>query len=78
MSKNWSKSLRNLLSLLFAKNPKIRLANTQNIKNHSWFGTIDWEKLIQKELKAPFIPKLDNDMDTQNFDREFTQCDIES
>lgn len=69
MSNNWSKSLRNLLSLLFAKNPEVRLANIKNIKNHSWFGTIDWEKLIQKELKAPFIPKLDNDMDTQNFDR---------
>ena len=76
MSNNWSKNLRSLLGLLFVKDPQIRLANVVNIKNHPWFSTIDWEKLILKELKAPFIPKLDTDMDTQNFDREFTQCDI--
>ena len=52
------------------------MENVTNIKNHPWFTTINWGKLILKELKAPFIPKLDNDMDTQNFDREFTQCDI--
>lgn len=29
-------------------------------------------------MKAPFIPKLENQIDTQNFDREFTECDIDS
>lgn len=48
MSNNWSKNIRSLLGLLFAKNPEIRLANIQNIKNHPWFSTINWEKLIAK------------------------------
>lgn len=42
MSNNWSKNLRNLLGLLFAKNPEVRLENISNIKNHPWFSSIDW------------------------------------
>lgn len=49
-----------------------------NIKNHPWFAPIDWEKLINKEIKPPFMPKIEHDVDTQNFDREFTECSIES
>ena len=75
---NWSKNVRNLLSILFQKDPEVRMQGVANIKDHPWFSTIDWNRLINQELKAPFIPKLEDDLDTQNFDREFTECSIES
>lgn len=34
--------------MLFAKDPEVRLANIVNIKQHPWFASIDWEKLINK------------------------------
>lgn len=54
------------------------MENVVNIKNHPWFATMDWNKLINKEIHSPFVPKIENDLDTQNFDREFTECSIES
>lgn len=54
------------------------MAGVANIKNHPWFEKIEWDKLLKKELKAPFIPKIEDSIDTQNFDREFTECSIES
>lgn len=65
----WSKKIRSLLPLLLEKNPEIRLSNIAEIKNHPWFGTIDWEKLIKKEIKPHFIPKIEDELDIQNFDR---------
>lgn len=26
------------------------------LKAHSWFENFDWDKLLEKELKAPFLP----------------------
>ena len=73
---NWSKNIRNLLSILFEKDPEVRMQRVTNIKSHPWFAMIDWNRLINKQIKAPFIPKLEDDLDTQNFDREFTECSV--
>lgn len=45
---NWSKKVRNLLGLLFAKDPDVRMSNIVDIKNHPWFATIDWSRLTKK------------------------------
>jgi len=29
-----------------------------DIKNHRWFKTLDWYKLSQKKLPAPFLPTI--------------------
>ena len=42
------------------------------IKKHPFFKNFDWNKI--KEMKAPFIPELDNDWDTKYFDK-FTEQD---
>lgn len=34
------------------------MANVVNIKNHPWFATMDWNKLINKEIHSPFVPKI--------------------
>lgn len=43
------------------------------IKNHPWFADVDWERLLKKEIKPDFIPVVDNEIDTNNFDEAFTK-----
>lgn len=43
------------------------------ILEHPFFSNIDFEKLVNKEIEAPFKPKLSDDiMDVSNFDQQFT------
>nr|XP_043627467.1 serine/threonine-protein kinase tricornered-like [Erigeron canadensis] len=37
------------------------------IKAHPWFNGIEWEKLYQ--IKAAFIPEVNDELDTQNFEK---------
>ncbi|XVE89423.1 hypothetical protein DITRI_Ditri19aG0200400 [Diplodiscus trichospermus] len=37
------------------------------IKAHSWFKEIEWDRLYHK--KAAFIPEVNDDLDTQNFEK---------
>ena len=39
------------------------------IKNHFWFKDIDWNELMKKNAKSPFIPK-----DGDNFDKKFCEA----
>jgi hypothetical protein len=32
--------------------------NAQSIKEHMWFKGLPWEDLLNKTVKAPFIPKV--------------------
>jgi len=39
-----------------------------DIKNHKWYIGLDWAALFDKELVAPVIPTVQDEMDTSNFD----------
>ena len=39
-----------------------------DIKQHKWFTSIDFEELLQKKIKAPWLPKVASSTDTSNFD----------
>lgn len=39
-----------------------------DIKNHPFFEEIDWAKLVNKDLKVPFTPKIKDPLDGSNFD----------
>ena len=45
---------------------KDRLSDIVRIKQHPWFAGLDWDNL--RNTKAPYKPKLIDDLDTQNFD----------
>lgn len=36
---------------------------------------IDWDLLARKEVPAPFVPKIDHELDTGNFADEFIRMD---
>ena len=57
------------------KNPERRLGSIDedDIKRHHFFGSIDWEKLERREVEPSFKPKVSNERDTSNFERQFTE-----
>ncbi|XP_008208483.1 ribosomal protein S6 kinase 2 beta [Nasonia vitripennis] len=63
-----------LLRVLFKRNPANRLGSNgiDEIKNHIFFETIDWNKLYKKEIKPPFKPAVSQEDDAFYFDNEFT------
>jgi serum/glucocorticoid-regulated kinase 2 len=69
-----SDSASSLLSGLLNRDPNARLGNkgTDEIKNHQFFKSIDWNKLMVKAVQPPFKPSVQNVYDTTNFDDEFT------
>ncbi|XP_055932617.1 ribosomal protein S6 kinase 2 beta-like isoform X1 [Argiope bruennichi] len=51
-----SEPAQSLLRCLFKRNPDNRLASGHEIRCHSFFASINFEKLLRKEVKPPFIP----------------------
>ncbi|XP_051502937.1 ribosomal protein S6 kinase alpha-1 isoform X1 [Myxocyprinus asiaticus] len=71
-----STEAQSLLRALFKRNPTNRLGSgsdgAEEIKRHSFFMTIDWNKLFRREIKPPFKPAVARPDDTFYFDSEFT------
>lgn len=74
MPREISHEAQSLLRQVFRRDPKRRLGfnGADEIKSHSFFQEIDWEKLSKKEIAPPFKPHLTSDLDTSNFDEEYT------
>ncbi|CAO3648738.1 unnamed protein product [Cunninghamella echinulata] len=71
---NVSSEAQDLLTGLLTRDPSERLGHNgpEVIKNHPFFASIDWRKLMQKKVQPPFKPLVENAYDTTNFDDEFT------
>lgn len=65
---------------MLEKNPKDRIGakSSDEIRGHPWFEKVNWNALTSKSIKAPFVPILTSDVDTSNFDDDFTSCSVES
>jgi serine/threonine protein kinase len=60
--------LKKLLNKKASKRLGVVKGGAKLIKKQSWFETLDFDKLVLKEVKAPLIPKIDNDFDLTNFE----------
>ena len=76
LPKYLSKEARSIFLSLLERDPDKRLGSSskdaEEIKKHEFFKDIDWKKLLKKQLKPPFKPKVKNATDTSNVDEEFT------
>ena len=74
------KTARDLIEKLFVCNPQKRLGykSSDEVKNHPFFKGIDFDKVLRKEYKPPFIPKLKDDTDLRYFDENYTQLKVEN
>jgi len=77
-----SMNAKSLLDGLFKKNPEERLGGSREdaeaIKRHAWFDGVDWDVLLSKKVRPPFVPKTKNEVDVSNFDAEFTETPLDS
>ena len=64
------KDAKDLIERLFVTDPKRRLGfnSADEVKNHPFFKDIDFDKVLKKEYKPPFVPKLESDTDLKYFD----------
>ena len=67
--KTMSEEAKDLISRFLEKDPTKRLgyAETEKIKAHPWFNGIDWNKLLDKKIESPCVPKLKSETDVSNF-----------
>ncbi|XP_070491532.1 ribosomal protein S6 kinase 2 beta isoform X3 [Chironomus tepperi] len=79
MPENLSPEAQSLLRALFKRNPQNRLGagpnGIEDIKRHEFFATIDWDALLAKKVRAPFIPSVARADDTFYFDSDYTSRD---
>ncbi|KAI1726895.1 ribosomal protein S6 kinase 2 beta [Ditylenchus destructor] len=73
-----SPNAQGLLRSLFKRNPQNRLGSgpygAQQIKDHTFFSTINWPKLLAREATPPFKPAMSATVDAVHyFDTEFTK-----
>ncbi len=40
-----------------------------DILRHAWFHNVDFEGLLEKTVKAPWLPRIKNDTDASNFEQ---------
>ncbi|XP_034457401.1 serine/threonine-protein kinase N2 isoform X2 [Hippoglossus hippoglossus] len=66
-----------LIQKLLQKNPGTRLGggeeDASEIKRHRFFQGTDWDALLAKRAKPPFLPVIRAPQDVSNFDEEFTR-----
>jgi hypothetical protein len=65
---------KNFINALLDRNASTRLGTKgfEEIKNHEFFKSLDWELLAQRKIKPPIKPTICGQVDVQNFANEFT------
>jgi len=66
---------RDFLKRLLHPNPEHRLGSgsedSKEVRGHEFYREIDWDKLLQKKYRPPFVPEIEGKEDVRNFDRDF-------
>lgn len=48
----------------------------EDVKQHKWFRSVNWERTFNREVKPPMIPGFRSEDDTSNFD-EYPDSDVD-
>ena len=74
-----SEEAKSLISGLLEKDRKLRLGqknDVEEILGHPFFKNIDRERLLKKEIVAPFKPEIKSNVDLSNFDEKFVNLPV--
>ena len=70
--RSMSDDAASMVTGFLTRNPSKRLGSLaggeEDVINHQWFEKVDFPKLINEEIEAPFVPKIKNPLDSSNFD----------
>uniref|UniRef100_A0A3Q1K6W3 protein kinase C n=1 Tax=Anabas testudineus TaxID=64144 RepID=A0A3Q1K6W3_ANATE len=65
-----------IMRRLLRRSPERRLGagerDAEEVKKHLFFRNVDWNGLLAKKVKPPFVPTIQDANDVSNFDDEFT------
>uniref|UniRef100_A0A8C4EI32 protein kinase C n=1 Tax=Dicentrarchus labrax TaxID=13489 RepID=A0A8C4EI32_DICLA len=65
-----------IMRRLLRRSPERRLGagekDAEEVKKHLFFRNMDWNGLLAKKVKPPFVPIIQGTNDVSNFDDEFT------
>uniref|UniRef100_A0A674AL99 protein kinase C n=1 Tax=Salmo trutta TaxID=8032 RepID=A0A674AL99_SALTR len=65
-----------IMRRLLRRSPERRLGagerDAEEVKKHLFFRNMDWNGLLSKKVKPPFVPTIQDSNDVSNFDNEFT------
>ena len=66
----WSFDAENFINKMLYRKPHKRLGNEgiNEIKEHIWFKSIDWDELLKKNIASPYMPKYGD-----NFDKRYCE-----
>ncbi|EFX74573.1 hypothetical protein DAPPUDRAFT_108775 [Daphnia pulex] len=68
---------KDLLSALLQKDGRTRLgsgpADFDDVRNHAFYRSLNWDDLMQRKMTPPFRPELSDAYDLRNIDPEFTR-----
>ena len=66
----WSFDAENFINKMLYRKPHKRLGNEgiNEIKEHIWFKSINWDELLKKNIASPYIPKYGD-----NFDKRYCE-----
>jgi serine/threonine protein kinase len=68
----FSKHLTDLIKKLLRAHPSKRLGNTKGgtsaVMKHKWFNGFDWDGLITRSVRAPYVPDISGPDDTSHFE----------
>ena len=67
-----NKKCIDLIKRLLIKNPAKRMGSQRDgagdIKSHGWFKGYDWERILRREIPAPWVPTINSPYDTSNYE----------
>ncbi|CAI2368652.1 unnamed protein product [Moneuplotes crassus] len=71
---------RSFILGLLERDPTMRLGanGVEDIKNHEYFETIDWDALERREVKPPYNPRLKSEKDVKHIDSKYLDENIVS
>lgn len=68
---NFPKDAKSLVRHLLVADLGKRYGNLKggvnDIKSHRWFNNINWNKIFEQSINAPYLPKIKGDGDTSHF-----------
>eukprot|EP00854_Cymbomonas_tetramitiformis_P001443 gene1443-2064_t len=78
---HFSSQASDLIGKLLSPNPRRRLgclrAGVNEVKEHPFFKDIDWNNLLEKKVKAPYVPPVKASNDLSNFTDDYPDSDEE-
>ena len=72
------KAAASLVEKLLAPDAKrLGRVRSRDVCEEGYFSSVPWPDMIERKVKAPYVPKCDDHMDVSNFERSSKKLEIE-